>query len=141
MGDNRLWRVVLEDGTVHGVVTRETENGLVVRRADGLGHNVVMVSASYAREGITRLCSRHDWPVVEIVAPDERSRAQIEAHLNAMREDYKRLLAATHAYLTASHRESGEATARAVLVEESGWSTCPCEGCAIGGEREAEGAQ
>ena len=138
MGEKQTWRVVLEDGTVHGVETRETENGLVVRRADNYGHNVLMPSYDYAREGVTRLCSRHDWPVAEVLAPGEESRAQVEAHLNAMREDYKRLLAATHAYLTASHRESSEATARAALVEESGWSTCPCEGCAIGGECEAE---
>ena len=79
MGEKQLWRVVLEDGTVHGVETRETENGLVVRRADNYGHNVLMPSYNYAREGVTRLCSRHAWPVVEIVGPSEPSRAEIAA--------------------------------------------------------------
>lgn len=77
MGEKRLWRVVLDDGTVHGVVTHETENGLVVRRADNYGHNVLMPSYDYAREGVTRLCSRHAWPVVEVLAPGEPPRAEL----------------------------------------------------------------
>ena len=76
-GETRLWRVVLDDGTTHGVVTRVTQSGLVVRRADNYGHNVLMPSYDYAREGVTRLCSRNGWPVVEVLAPGEPTRAEL----------------------------------------------------------------
>jgi len=132
VSEKQLWRVVLDDGTVRVVFAEGGKAWLAPSPRE------CVYSDDTEREAVMMLASRLRWPVVEVVAPGEESRAQIAAHLTAMREDYARLLAATHAYLTASHRESGEATARAALVEESGWSTCPCEGCALGGECEAE---
>ncbi len=130
----QTWRVVLADGTVHDAVIHEDKGEFWARmRPGGIGSCQPTPWAA-----ITRLATATALDVAEVLAPGDASRSELAAHLTAMRADYDRLLAATHAYLTASHRESGEATARAVLVEESGWSTCPCEDCAIGGECEAE---
>jgi hypothetical protein len=127
MVTKQTWRVVLADGTVHDAVIHEHRGEFWARmRPGGIGS-----CESTPRTAIARLVAAAAIDVAEVLAPGERSRAELTA-------DYNRLLAATHAYLTASHRESGEATARAALVEESGWSACPCEGCAIGGECEAE---
>ncbi len=77
MGNVQTWRVVLDTGEVHEVTVRETEAGIVVRRADWFGHNVVEHSMAWARVGVTRLCSRNSWPVCEILAPGERSRKEL----------------------------------------------------------------
>lgn len=73
MIDNQ-WRLVCEDGSVQPV-TVEANDGLFVASVDGKS---AVFSAVSARTAVIKVASR--WPVVEIVAPGERSRAEaIEA--------------------------------------------------------------
>lgn len=74
MGDDKTWRLVCEDGSFQSV-TVEVNDGLFVASVDG---KPAVLSAASARTAAIKVASR--WPVIEIVAPGERSRSEaIEA--------------------------------------------------------------
>jgi len=66
------WLVVSDCGD-HEVLVRDTVNGIVARRADNCGHDVVVCHADGARIAVTRIASRNGWGVQRILSPTERT--------------------------------------------------------------------
>lgn len=73
--ESQTWRVLLEDGTTREIVVDEVTSGSW-RASDG---GVSMESSTTARTAIVHLAGRLRLPVVEIVAPGEPTRKEIEA--------------------------------------------------------------
>jgi hypothetical protein len=79
MSDAETWRAVLEDGSVReAAVTRRDHLGRAYWRAES-GAIPMGESFTSARHAVVNLASFSHWPVVEILAPGQLTRAEVEA--------------------------------------------------------------
>lgn len=82
MGAVQSWRVVLEDGTAREVLAADHVHGDSVawfpekpKRRKG---------AASMRVAVTRVATENDWPVAEVLAPGERSQAELATENSAL---------------------------------------------------------
>lgn len=90
--ESNTWRLVCEDGTIQSVNV-VVYDGMFVASVDG---KAAVFSAVSARVAVLRVAPR--WPVVEILAPGEKSRSELIdaiAEMLTVRSDESRSLAAT----------------------------------------------
>lgn len=85
----KIYRAILEDGTERVVEVDRIEDGYYLARADGwFGHMASNTARSAAAKVATHPTSRgahpFGWPVVEILAPGERSRAELLAEIASL---------------------------------------------------------
>ena len=71
----RVWRIIEPNGTVHTV-------------DESLASKLASVNNVSARESVTFLATRRDWPVAEVLAHGEVSRAELIAALRAMADTF-----------------------------------------------------
>ena len=76
------WRVVLDDGKICNVMVRHDGPGWCVAR-----YHLFDVGDVTPRAAIARFCAAGVWSVVEILAPGQPSRAEVE---NALAEAHAR---------------------------------------------------